>query len=416
MLDSLLRYFETNSFLAHGYCLTWRTDLIALHAISDFLIAASYFVIPTAIMYLNFQRPDLIQDRIAYLFSAFIIACGLTHLVGLVTLWEPVYGFEGILKAGTAMVSGMTALASWMLMPSALKIPSAATLKDKNIALEQSFEEQRKAYAELELVKAELDERVRQRTRELHEKAEALERVNASLSQYAHFASHDLQEPLRKIVSFSELAIEEEATDGDDLKLYLETIRTSAVRARNLVRTILHHAEVEHHQPEMEPLSLRRETEQALENHALAIAEREGEVSLEIADVTVLADTTLFSRIVENLVGNAVKFTPADRQPRIVITARRTPGGMNYVVTDNGRGFNPEYKDRIFEPFRRLSAGSQTAGNGMGLAIVATAIHQLGWTISVDTEEMQGTSFRISIPSHHLVEEGGSGYEKHPAD
>ena len=72
--------------------------------------------------------------------------------------------------------------------------------------------------------------------------------------------------------------------------------------------------------------------------------------------MTVLADTTLFSRIVENLVGNAVKFTPADRQPRIMITARRTPEGMDYVVTDNGRGFNPEYKDRIFEPFRRLSA------------------------------------------------------------
>ena len=166
----------------------------------------------------------------------------------------------------------------------------------------------------------------------------------------------------------------------------------------------------------MQPLSLRQETEQALEIQALAIGERQAEVSLDIADVTIVADTTLFSQIVENLVGNALKFTPAERTPRIAITARSTPEGMDYVVADNGIGFNPQYKDRIFEPFRRLNSGSQTSGSGMGLAIVANAIHQLGWTITVDTEEMQGTSFRIGIPSRHIVGEGGPGHEKHPAD
>ena len=204
MLNKVLLYFETNSFLAHGYCLTWRTDLIALHAISDLLIFASYFVIPTAIIYLFVKRPDLLPRRVAVLFSAFIFACGLTHLIGLVTLWEPIYGFEGVVKAGTAVISGATALASWMLIPTALELPSSATLSEKNAALSHSFREQRRAYEELELIKSELEQRIQERTRELQDKAEALERVNASLSQYAHFASHDLQEPLRKIVSFSE--------------------------------------------------------------------------------------------------------------------------------------------------------------------------------------------------------------------
>ena len=404
MLEDIRFYFETNSFLAHGYCMTWRTDLIALHAFSDFIIFLSYFIIPTALLYLYYKRSDLVHSRIILLFSAFILACGLTHLIGLITLWNPVYGVEGMVKAATAVVSGLTALASWMLMPAALKLPSARMLKIKNDALGFSIAEQRRANEELEAIKAELESRIRDRTRELQSKAEALERMNASLSQYAHFASHDLQEPLRKIVSFSELAIEQDTTGDPEQKMYLGKINQSARRARTLVRNILQHAEIDQHTVDIRNLSLTAETEATLENLELAIRDRQGSITTDIPDIVVRADPSLVAQVLQNIIGNALKYTPADRAPQIAITASRTEDGVDYIIEDNGMGFDPAFKERIFQPFARLHAGGAVDGSGMGLAIVVKALGHLGWSISVDTVETQGTRFAIRIPQDQIVQ------------
>ena len=403
MLEDIRLYFETNSFLAHGYCMTWRTDLIALHAFSDFIIFLSYFIIPTALLYLYYKRTDLVQSRIILLFSAFILACGLTHLIGLITLWNPVYGFEGMVKAATAVVSGLTAVASWMLMPAALKLPSAQMLKVKNDALGLSIAEQRRANAELETIKTELESRIQERTRELQDKAEALERMNVSLSQYAHFASHDLQEPLRKIVSFSELAIEQDTTGDAEQKMYLGKINQSARRARTLVRNILQHAEIDQHTVDTQDLSLRAETEATLENLELAINDRQGTITTDIEDIMVRADPSLVAQVLQNIIGNAIKYTPADRKPEIAITASRTQNGVDYTIEDNGMGFDPAFKDRIFQPFARLPSGGVVDGSGMGLAIVVKALGHLGWSISVDTVETEGTRFTINIPGDQIM-------------
>ncbi|OCW57762.1 sensor histidine kinase [Hoeflea olei] len=403
MLDAIRFYFETNSFLAHGYCLTWRTDLIALHALSDLTIFLSYFIIPTAMLYLYYRRRDLVPDRIFLLFSAFIIACGLTHLVGFITLWDPIYGFEGVLKAGTAVISGLTAVASWMLMPAALKLPSTKTLKHKNSALASAMLQQRQANAELEQIKAELETRIKERTRDLELKAEALEKMNASLSQYAHFASHDLQEPLRKIVTFTEIAMEQDKSGDPELTMYLAKINESARRARTLVRDILRHAELDRHKIEPRELSLRMETEKVLDNLELPIGERQGMIEAEIDDITVLADPTLVSQVLQNLVVNALKYTPAERVPHISLKASRTGDGAIYVIEDNGMGFDPAFSERIFEPFTRLHAGAGVSGTGMGLAIVTKALALLGWSISVTSQENTGTRFVIRIPGPQLV-------------
>tara|TARA_R110002020_G_scaffold47651_2_gene135568 strand:+ start:3498 stop:4727 length:1230 start_codon:yes stop_codon:yes gene_type:complete len=409
MLDSIRLYFETNSFLAHGYCLTWRTDLIALHAVSDFVIFASYFIIPTAMLYLYHKRRDLVPSRIILLFSAFIIACGLTHLVGLITLWDPIYGFEGVLKAATAVVSGLTAVASWMLMPAALKLPSTTTLALKNEALGASIDEQRRANAELEQIKAELELRISERTRELQDKAEALERMNVSLSQYAHFASHDLQEPLRKIVSFTELAIEQDVSGDPELKMYLKKSNESARRARTLVRDILSHAEIDQHTMDTQELSLQEETAKTLENLELPIKERQGRIDTAIADITLRSDPALLAQVLQNIIGNALKYTPADRTPHITITAALTGEGADCIIEDNGMGFDPALTDRIFLPFTRLHPSAGVNGSGMGLAIVAKAIGQLGWTIAVETEEGKGTRFLIRIPGEQIISAAVAG-------
>ncbi|TYC78027.1 PAS domain-containing protein [Stappia sp. BW2] len=134
MSDIFTYLFGAASFMPHGYCLLWRPDLVALHAISDGLIALAYFTIPLMILDFLRKRPDFQGNsrRVAYLFIAFILACALSHLVALVTLWWPVYGAQGLVKLLTAVVSVATAVVIWRVRPMLLAIPSLQDLEQDN--------------------------------------------------------------------------------------------------------------------------------------------------------------------------------------------------------------------------------------------------------------------------------------------
>lgn len=143
-MNDLLSYlFGAASFMPHGYCLLWRPDLVALHAISDGLIALAYVAIPVTIMTFLRRRPDIQGNsrKIAYLFVAFILACALTHLMALATLWWPAYGAQGLIKLVTALVSIATAIVAWRLLPKLLAIPSLQDLERANNLLEAENQE-----------------------------------------------------------------------------------------------------------------------------------------------------------------------------------------------------------------------------------------------------------------------------------
>jgi len=122
MRETVEYLFGAASFMPHGYCLLWRPDLVAMHALSDGAIALSYLSIPMALAVFVRRRIDLEYKWVFWLFVAFIVACGTTHLVGLVTLWQPVYGLQGLIKVATAGVSVTTALLLWPLIPKALAL------------------------------------------------------------------------------------------------------------------------------------------------------------------------------------------------------------------------------------------------------------------------------------------------------
>ena len=124
-MSGLIDYlFGAASFMPHGYCLLWRPDLVAMHGIADLATAFAYFSIPIAIHVFIRRRGDIEFSWLAGLFIAFITACGLTHLVGLATLWYPVYGLEAFIKMFTAVISVITALSMWPLLPKVLTLPS----------------------------------------------------------------------------------------------------------------------------------------------------------------------------------------------------------------------------------------------------------------------------------------------------
>ncbi|MET4261164.1 PAS domain S-box-containing protein [Bradyrhizobium sp. S3.12.5] len=131
------RILDSSMFSPHGICLLWEPELIWLHVVSDAIIAAAYFSIPFALTILVTKRRDLQFGWVYWAFAIFIMACGLTHVLSIYTLWVPIYGIEGLVKAVTAAASIFTAGALWPLLPKILTIPSPFELQKVQAALEE---------------------------------------------------------------------------------------------------------------------------------------------------------------------------------------------------------------------------------------------------------------------------------------
>ena len=180
----------------HGFCLTWAPGLLGLHAGSDAVTALAYFSIPLALARFVSLRRDLEYRWIAYLFGTFILACGLTHVMSIYTLWVPAYGVEGLIKLMTAALSIATAAILWPLMPQLVALPSPTELRGLNDRLSATVVEQartasllRESEARVRDVNQELERRVAERTSELSA-------TNARLTEA--LAQHRAAEETRK--------------------------------------------------------------------------------------------------------------------------------------------------------------------------------------------------------------------------
>ncbi|WP_304171493.1 sensor histidine kinase [Phenylobacterium aquaticum] len=179
----------------HGFCLTWAPGLLWLHAGADAVIGLSYFSIPVALVWLGRLRRDIQQIWIVYLFGAFILACGTTHFMSILTLWVPAYGVEGLIKLVTAGLSVATAVVLWPLIPKVAALPSGVELARMNASLAAKVAEQeetarllRESEAETRIAKAHLEDRVAERTAALTAaiaaRDEALRSLEASEAEY----------------------------------------------------------------------------------------------------------------------------------------------------------------------------------------------------------------------------------------
>ncbi|MDE1150503.1 MAG: PAS domain S-box protein [Azospirillaceae bacterium] len=193
---------DPSGLTPHGFCLSWLPGLIWLHAGSDAVIGLSYFSIPLALAWFVRRRHDLAYRFVGHLFVAFILACGLTHVLAIMTLWVPAYGVEGVVKAVTALLSVATAGMLWPLVPRVLALPTPAQLSRLNAELTRTIEEQertaallRESEAQVLAANSALERRVAERTAELSaantqltavlaERAAALEALASSESEY----------------------------------------------------------------------------------------------------------------------------------------------------------------------------------------------------------------------------------------
>ncbi|MEJ2724548.1 MAG: ATP-binding protein [Deltaproteobacteria bacterium] len=269
----------------------------------------------------------------------------------------------------------------------------------------QAEQDLRKAHDELEL-------RVQERTSELQvsnkalmEYAAKLEKLNEELQDFAFVASHDLQEPLRKILTFSGMAIKrcEPALDSK-AKEYLDRVINSAKRMRQLLHDLLQFSRVATKPESFKEIDLGKMAREAANLFEEDLRQSGG--LIEIKNLPhIEADETQMLRLFQNLIGNALKFRGKEN-PRIKIYARDDGQPWEIFVKDNGIGFDPQFAERIFKPFQKLHGRKEYEGTGMGLAICRKIVEWHGGTIRAESRAGKGSTFIVRMPVKRNSREG----------
>ena len=247
---------------------------------------------------------------------------------------------------------------------------------------------------------------------ELAESNNLLIQSNENLQQFAYVASHDLQEPLRKIQSFGNLLATRHSEALGDGTHYLQRMQSAAARMSNLIQDLLAFSKVSNRTDQTEPVSLTKVVEAVLTDLELNIQESGAVVT--VGDLPVIeGDVLQLGQLFQNLISNALKFRKNDVAPQISITSqsiaqrdiahlinpsRVTAHYYQIDVEDNGIGFDQQYADRIFQLFQRLHGRSEYSGTGIGLAICEKVIVNHGGAITVKSKSGEGTVFSLFFP------------------
>jgi signal transduction histidine kinase len=238
----------------------------------------------------------------------------------------------------------------------------------------------------------------------LDAQAVELRRSNAQLEQFAYVASHDLQEPLRKVASFCQLLEKRYGGALDERGIeYIRFAVDGAERMQVLINDLLTFSRVGRLAVTHATVDLDATLDAALGNLAAAIDESEAQIVRRDGPLPqVIGDATLVTMLWQNLIGNAVKFRHEDRVPHVVIDCERGTGDHDdhwmFSVTDNGIGIAPEFAEKVFVIFQRLHGRDAYTGTGIGLAVCKKIVELHGGTIGIDTSNSSGSRFWFTLP------------------
>ncbi len=390
MLAYLHKLLGASGLAPHGFCLLWDPALIWTHVVADALIGLAYFSIPVVIAVFVSRRPDVQFKGVAWLFAAFIMACGTTHFMSIWTLWYPDYGPEALIKLLTAAISVATAVALWPLLPQLIALPSPAELQRVNADLSLRINERDTALAALAIETSE-----RQRAEAMLRQAQTMKAVG----QLSGGIAHDFNNLLAIIIANVDRA---RRFSGDTEKAgpALENALAGAQRAAQMTDQLLAFARRQPLQAERQQLNtiVERVHDQLVPSlETAAIVTR---FDLDPALWPVEIDTAQTENALINLIVNARDAMEGGGTLELVSRNNSGADGEDDTVVleirDSGSGMDIETRERAFEPFFTTKSVGQ--GTGLGLSQAYGFIHQSRGEIEIDSTPGSGTCVRITLP------------------
>ena len=522
--------FDTSGFPPRWHCGKWTEFHGWFYIISDLLIWSAYFAIPLIIVNYISKRKELRFHKIYFLFAAFILACGITHLLDAIIFWHPLYRLSALVRFATGLLSWFTVFYLYKMLPAAFSLKSSSQLEAEvkqrikaedelkfknqqlneaqeiahmghwewNVATNKVFwsdelfkvyglpvsEEGlsyenflehvhpddrtnvdaliKQAFAEkhfseyyhriitpdghiktlhargevftnesgeiIKMIGTGQDVTEQKKTeKELIIKSSELEVKNEELQKFAYIASHDLQEPLRKIKTYiSRLqSVGEDEIKEPERETYREKILNAADRMQRLIEDILNYSRMSSDTSRFEKTDLNLVLKNVLADMEVIIETNNAIIHADPLPV-IEANSTQMGQVFQNIIGNAIKFRNKDVIPEIEIHWESITGSQidaesqikahykfsgwdenkywsvekfcKIIISDNGIGFEPKYTKRIFEAFQRLTTHTKHEGSGIGLAISKKVIENHHGLIKADSVPGKGSTFVIILP------------------
>ena len=276
----------------------------------------------------------------------------------------------------------------------ALLVQSEAFLREHALELEEINKKLEKEIAERKNIE-----------KDLKEYTQKLEVSNQKLEDFAYIASHDLQEPLRKVLAFSD-RLESKYKDllDETGKDYFDRVQDATRRMQKLINDLLSYSRAASQTYVFEDCDLSSVIKDVICTLEPRIEKCKGKV--EVTDLMVIkADPSQMYHLFQNLITNSLKFHLADQSPKVKITGKKTDSGFYTIaVADNGIGFEEKYLDRIFKPFQRLVSRNEYEGTGMGLAICRQIVESHDGELTAKSSPGKGSTFYITLPIDHKEE------------
>lgn len=411
-MNDLLALLTDKRFMPHGHCYMWRPDLLWTNVIADGLITLSYVSIPFTLLYFIHKRKDVPFDWMLAAFGVFILACGTSHVMEILTIWQPYYWLSALVKVITAIASVITAILLVRLVPAALKIPSPQQLAKVN-------EELREAQAEL-VTTARRAGMAEIATNVLHNVGNVLNSVNVS-AQVLYEKVHTSKGP--GVAKVAQLMKEHPDDLGDfissdpkgrTLPDYLDKLADAlAVEQQGMIaelaqltRRIDHIKEIVATQQSyagnasvLEPGSLRELVEDVVRICDVSLARHHITLIKEFSDIPQMPlDKHRVLQILVNLINNAKQALDAgvNRPPRIILRLKVVGDGRVRVeVEDNGEGIAQDNLARVFEH----GFTTRVDGHGFGLHSCILAAHEMGGDLTAQSAGPgKGALFILELP------------------
>ncbi len=357
---------------ARWYCGTWTNFHGWLYILSSLVICTAYFLIPISLFYVLVKRKkDLPFPHIFGLFSLFIFSCGITHFLDAVVFWFPVYRLHALFLFITAIISSITVVYLYKVLPYALTYASPQ----------------------------QLEKVVTKRTRELAQKNNDLIKMNKEMDNFVYSTSHDLKSPINNIsglVNILKMEIPQGNASIDEL---LDRIESSSTRAIDAIHNLTGILKV-HTEPydDIENIDIQTLVEEIIEENTIMVKESQATIRYELNASKVFFSKTALKSILYNLITNAIKYKSPDRKPEITIRSFPSVNKkLEMHIADNGLGIDLSvHGEKVFCLFKRFH--DHIEGSGIGLYSVKKIIENKGGSITLESKVNIGSVFKLILP------------------